>query len=105
MDKHTNTNPKGIVPTNPSKQEVVPLTEYSRLRDRYQALQEQNYKLELDRSLRRIGLFVAAVFGVFCAWACSWVDTKFLLTVCFVALAVVAATLGGMWERRKGRGG
>ena len=104
MDKQNNT-PKDIALNTPSRQEVVPLTEYSRLRDQYQALQERNYKLELERSLRRIGLYAAMVLGASCAWACAWVNTKFLLTVCFIALAVVAATLGSMWERRKEKGG
>lgn len=91
---------------DPSKSvEMVPLSEYDRLRNRFQDLQEQNYKLELNRSLRRIGLFLLCILWVYFSWCCEWVNTKFLLIVCFIGLGVISATLGSMWERRRGKGG
>ena len=79
--------------------------EYTRLLNKYRHLDEQLYKVERDRSVYRIVLCLLGTFMVYLAWACEWVNTKFLIAVSAVCIAVVAATLGSLWEKRRHRGG
>lgn len=89
----------------PPKQRNPLEAEYTRLLNKHRHLEEQLYKVERDRSVYHIALSLLGTFMVYLAWACEWVNNKFLLAVSAVCIAVVAATLGSLWEKRRRRGG
>lgn len=79
--------------------------EYTRLLAKYHHMEECFYKAEKNRSLNRILLTLLGTFMVYLAWACEWVNNKFIIAVSAVCIAIVAATLGSLWEKRRHRGG
>lgn len=79
--------------------------EYSRLLTKYRALEERLYKVKSSRSIHIIVWTLLGTCMVYLAWACGWVNFKFLIAVSAVCIAVVAATLGGLWERAQYEGG
>lgn len=79
--------------------------EYTRLLAKYRHMDELLYKADRDRSWYRIALSLLGTFMVYLAWACEWVNNKFLIAVSAICIAVVAATLGSLWEKRHRRGG
>ena len=89
----------------PLKQRSPLEAEYTRLLNKYRHMDELLYKAERDRSWYRIALSLLGTFMVYLAWACEWVNNKFLIAVSAVCIAVVAATLGSLWEKRHRRGG
>lgn len=79
--------------------------EILRLLNQCRSLEERLYRAEKDRSLHRVALSLTGTFGVYCAWACEWVNTKFLIVISAICIAVVAATLGSLWEKNRNKGG
>lgn len=79
--------------------------EILRLLTRCRSLEERLYRAERDRSIHRVVLSLTGTFGVYCAWACEWVNVKFLIVVSAICIAVVAATLGSLWEKNRNKGG
>lgn len=79
--------------------------EYTRLLAKYRYMEECFYKAEKTRSWNRILLTLLGTFMVYLAWACDWVNNKFIIAVSAVCIAIVAATLGSLWEKRRHRGG
>ena len=79
--------------------------EYTRLLAKYHNMEECFYKAEKNRSWNRITLSLLGTFMVYLAWACDWVNNKFIIAVSAVCIAIVAATLGSLWEKRRSRGG
>lgn len=79
--------------------------EYTRLLGKHRELEDRFYRLERNRAVYRIVLTLTATFMVYLAWACDWVNNKFLIAVSAVCIAVVAATLGSLWEKHFSRGG
>lgn len=90
---------------NPAPKRTPLEVEYTRLLNKHRSLEERLYKAEKDRSIRHIALTLLGTFMVYLAWACEWVNLKFLIAVSAVCIAVVAATLGGLWERAHSKGG
>lgn len=79
--------------------------EIIRLLNQCRSLEERLYRAEKDRSIHRVVLSLIGTFGVYCAWACEWVNAKFLIVVSAICIAVVAATLGSLWEKNRNKGG
>lgn len=73
--------------------------EYVRLLNCNQSLTERLYEVEKSHSIRRVITVLLGTFGVYCCWSCEWVNTKFLIAVSAICIAIVAATLGSLWEK------
>lgn len=77
--------------------------EYVRLLNYNQSIVERLYEVEKSHSIRRLVTVLLCTFGVYCCWACEWVNIKFLIAVSAICIAVVAATLGSLWEKYRNK--
>lgn len=85
---------------------ISPLeVEYTRLLSKYRILEERIAQVEKRRITQRIILWIAGALTVYFCWLCHWVGTEFLLAVCAVSIAIIACSLGILWEKRNNQEG
>lgn len=72
---------------------------YNQLLAQYQALLKHTAEEDRNRMWYRIALTAAGAFAVYFCWACEWVSKEFLLGVGALSIAVIAYSLGVLWEK------
>lgn len=77
--------------------------EYTRLLDAYRSLEDRVQQRSKKRSLDRILVFLLSIIGVYFSWVCGWVNAQFMSITSAICIAVVAATIGSLWEKRRSK--
>lgn len=91
-----NKTPKIEKPQKPvSPQEAS----YNQLLAKYHALESRYFQAEKNRVVSRIALTAAGALAVYFCWAYEWVSKEFLLGVGAISIAVIAYSLGVLWEK------
>lgn len=101
--KDQNTAPQA---ERPLQKTISPLeVEYTRLLAKYRNLEERTNRVEKRRITSRIILWLTCALTVYFCYLCQWVSSEFLLSVCAMSIAIIACSLGILWEKYSNREG
>ena len=90
---------QGIKPEKTQKIVSPQEASYNQLLAQYQALLKHISEEDRNRVWYRIALTAAAALAVYFCWACEWVSKEFLFGVIAISIAVIAYSLGILWEK------
>ena len=90
----------------PLQNTISPLeVEYTRLLAKCRNLEERTNRVEKRRITSRIILWLTCALTVYFCYLCQWVSSEFLLYVCAMSIAIIACSLGILWEKYSNREG
>ena len=101
--KDQNTTPQA---ERPLQKIISPLeVEYTRLLAKYRNLEDRTNRVEKRHITYRIILWLTCALTVYFCYLCQWVNSEFLLSVCAMSIAIIASSLGILWEKYNNREG
>ena len=90
----------------PLQKNISPIdVEYTRLLSKYHSLEERTNRVEKRHITSRIILWLAYALTVYFCYLCQWVSNEFLMSICALSIAIIAYSLGILWEKYSNREG